>query len=159
MSIVPAREIAFTADDVDPVVGPVRDVISSARGWVNLAPDVGLDTEPPRRNLFAAIFSSRGPVLPLATISPADDGREGSGRLALGLQHPGGTRALEMLASRGHPLPDGWRKVSDHPRRGLVVSAPTSEPPHQLVAWLIDAAYLLTQVELDEGWVARVYTG
>ena len=162
MPIDPALEIPFTVDDVEPAVGPVREVIASGRGWVNLAPDVEPGTEPPRRNLFASIFSSRGPILPLATISPAADrrdGHEGLADLALGLQHAGGPRALETLASLGHPLPERWRKVSDHPRRGLVVSAPGTDDPHQLVRWLVGAGELLTQVELDEGWVARVYEG
>lgn len=162
MPIDPALEIPFTIDDVDPTVAPVRHVIARGRGWVNLAPEVEPGTEPPRRNLFASIFSSRGPVLPLATISPALDKRDapdGSAQLALGLQHAGGTRALETLASMGHPMPDRWRKVSDHPRRGFVVSAPATEDPGELVRWLVGAAELLTQVELDDAWVARVYEG
>src|SRR5690606_29260495 len=146
-------EIPFTVEDPTPATGAVADVLASGSGWVNLAPDVELEVEP-RRHLFAAIFSSRGPELPLATISLAgtDDGS-----LAIGLQHAGGTRALEVLARAGHELPTRWRKVSDHPRRGLVVSAPTESDPVQLIRWLVDAAVVLTRMDLDEGWVARVY--
>lgn len=159
MAIDPAREIPFDLDDLSEVSAAVGEVIRTGRGWVNLAPEVEPGSEPPRRNLFASIFSSRGPVLPLATISPAADGRDDGSGLALGLQHAGGPRALETLAARGHPLPDGWRKVSDHPRRGFVVSAPTTGQAGLLVSWLVGAAELLTEVELGGGWVARVYEG
>ena len=154
MAIDPTQEIAFTVDDVAALRSSVAEVLTSGRGWLNLAPDVEPGVEPPRRNLFAAIFTSRGPALPLATIGPA--GTEDGG-LALGLQHAGGARAVELLRSAGHPLPEGWRRVSDHPRRGLVLSAPADSDPDEVVRWLIDAARVLTEIDLDEGWVARVY--
>ncbi|NLD78172.1 MAG: hypothetical protein GX643_16065 [Acidimicrobiales bacterium] len=157
MAIDPTTEVAFTVDQIAPATAAVADVLSKAEGWVNLSPEVEPGTEPPRRNLFAAIFSSRGPALPLATVSPSgtDDGL-----LALGLQHPGGVKALDTLAAAGHRLPEGWRKVSDHPRRGFVVSAPSTTSPDRIVRWLVDGAVLLTDhdlVEITDHWVARSY--
>ncbi len=156
MALAPTREFSFTTADLAEVSAAVAEVVASGQGWVNLTPDVEPGTEAPRRNLFAAIFSSRGPVLPLATISPTG---APDCRLALGLQHAGGPKAINTLATAGHPTVDGWRTVSDHPRRGLVVSAPTTTDPGVAVRWLVEAAVLLTQVELDEGWTARVYRG
>lgn len=157
MPLDPTAEVAFTVEDIAPATAEVADVLTAADGWVNLTPAVPPGSEPQRRNLFAAIFSSRGPALPLATVSPSG---ASDGLLALGLQHPGGTKALEFLASSGHRLPEGWRKVSDHPRRGFVVSAPSTTPADQIVRWLVDAALLLTDVdliEITEDWVARRY--
>jgi hypothetical protein len=39
----------------------------------------------------------------------------------------------------------------------VVVSAPSDSDPEEVVRWLVAAAVQLTQVELDDGWVARVY--
>lgn len=154
MAIDPIQEIPFTVTDTTPALVAVADLMESGSGWVNLAPDNGPGTEAPRRNLFAAIFSSRGPTMPLITVSPA---HTDSGRLGLGLQHSGGPGALATLAEHDHPLPDGWLKVSDHSRRGLVVSAPAGVQPDAVVDWLLEAARILTRVDLADGWVARVY--
>jgi hypothetical protein len=154
VAIDPIQEVRFSVDDPTPAVVAVADLIETGTGWVNLAPADDDGVDPPRRNLFAAIFSARGPLLPLATVSPADTG---GGRLALGLQHNGGQRAISTLAESGHPLPDGWERVSDHPRRGLVVSAPAGTQPDVVVTWLLEAAERLTRVEMADAWVARVY--
>lgn len=154
MAIDPIQETPFTVDDPTPAATVVADLVASGEGWVNLAPDLEADVEPPRRNLFSAIFSSRGPIMPLATVSPASNQ---DGPLGLGLQHGGGTSALHRLATEGHPLPEGWWKVSDHPRRGMVISAPGDADPRLVVEWLLRAADLLTEVDFDGAWVARLY--
>ncbi len=154
MAIDPIQETPFTVDDLAPAVAVVAELVASGEGWVNLAPDLAAEVEPPRRNLFSTIFSSRGPIMPLATVSPA---RHQDGPLGLGLQHGGGTNALPHLAADGHPLPDGWRKISDHPRRGMVISAPGDADAALVVGWLVRAADLLTEVDFDGAWVARVY--
>lgn len=153
MTLVPIEEASFTLDEPAPAHRTARAAASTDGGWVNLTPVPDPGTQPPRRNLFMAIFSSRGPELPLATISAE---APVAGHLSLGLQHPGGVKALARLAGRGLPLPDGWREVSDHPRRGLVVTAPA----HQVdvgVDWLLAAARILTAGPLPTGWVARRY--
>lgn len=92
---------------------------------------------------------------------------------------------MRTLAGLGQELPQGWSKVADHPRRGLVLSAPESTPRDELVMWMLDAAFLLSlhdrsgdaheeedddEPESDEvseadpfvdesRWVARVYRG
>ena len=77
-------------------------------------------------------------------------------RLSIGLQHPGGPKALDRLAREGLPLPAGWLKVADHPRRGLVVTVPVAEVS-AAVDWLLQAARLLTLGPLPTQWSARRY--
>jgi hypothetical protein len=155
MALEPAVEVLFHLDDPEPAHRTVLDTVAATdtEGWTNLAPVPEPGEEPPARNLFVAIFSARGPTLPLATVSRSghDDGR-----LSIGLQHPGGPKALDRLAREGLPLPAGWLKVADHPRRGLVVTVPAAEAS-AAVDWLLQAARLLTLGPLPTQWSARRY--
>jgi len=146
-------EFSFDEDDLGPVTAAVTSVAATGRGWVNLIPDLEGDQEPPGRNLFAAIFLSRGPTVPLATVAPS--GR-GDGRLSIGLQHPGGTKAITRLAEHGLELRPGWLKVGDHPKRGMVISTPDDDP-EDVIWWLLTAAHLLGSIPLNGSWTARVY--
>lgn len=154
MAITPSEEIPFDEDDPSAAVAAIARQAALGTGWVNLVPEVEPGQEPPPRSLFAAIFSGRGSALPLATWAPSG---EPDGRFSLGLQHGGGPKALNVLAQHQHPLPEGWRKVSDHPRRGLVVTAPADTDPDDVVWWLLTAAHLLSSVPLTGSWLARVY--
>ena len=154
MAITPSDEIPFDEDDLSPAEEAVARLAAAGTGWVNLLPQVEPGEEPPPRSLFATIFSARGNAFPLATWAPSGDP---GGRSSLGLQHGGGPKALNFLAEHNHPLPAGWLKVSDHPRRGFVVTAPDGTEPEELVWWLLTAAQILTTVPLTGAWIARVY--
>ena len=159
MRIRPAEEIPFEddeggGDDLDAVVALVAALATPGAGWLNLLPEVDPELEPPPRGVLAAIFSARGPAVPLATVTaPESPG----GALTVGLEHGAGPKALDRLEERGRPRPDGWRKLADHPRRGLVLAVPASTDPAELLRWLLDAARLLSPVPLTGSWLARAY--
>jgi hypothetical protein len=153
MALEPVDEVLFDLDDPEPARRTVLASMATTDGWTNLAPVPEPGEAPPPRNVFLAIFSSRGPALPLATVSRS--GRDDD-RLSIGLQHPGGPQALDRLARLGLDLPAGWLRVADHPRRGLVVTAPVSDAS-AAVDWLLQAARLLTEHGLPDRWSARRY--
>jgi hypothetical protein len=155
----PDEERELHLDDPDDVAW-LADVLSrlatATRGWVNLLPEVEPGYEPPPRNPVIALFSSRGDAVPLATwAAPEATG----GPASLGIQHGSGPQALARLGDAGLPLPDGWRKASDHPRRGLVVLVPSSAAPAAVGRWLLEAAGALSTVPLTGHWLAQVHRG
>ena len=151
----PDEELAFHEDDLGEVSAILDDLRRAGKGWVNLLPHLEPDQEPPRRNLFAAIFSGRGPDVPVATWAPGDVGEP----VSIGLQHGGGPRALQTLAANGLERPAGWQRVADHPKRGLVLTVPAECDAEQVAWWLLSAAHILTPASLGGNWVARVYQG
>ncbi|QXC63320.1 hypothetical protein KSP35_11330 [Aquihabitans sp. G128] len=154
MALDPSEELAFTEDDLEPVEAVLAELASSSSGWVNLSPEVEPGSEPPPRNFAVALFSARGDAVPLVTWTPPEQpGR----RSTVGIEHGSGPKALARLAERELPLPAGWLKVVDHPRRGLVVTAPGDADPGDVLWWLLTAAHLLSPVPLTGDWLAKVY--
>lgn len=149
----------FEPDRADDVVAAMGAVGDAGAGWVNFEPAVDADDVAAAGSSTFALFSGRGPVVPLGTWTPASTARRGRQEPAmLGLQHPAGTKAKPLLANLGHPVPDGWTVVQDHVRKGLVVALPEGVAPADALAWLLRAARLLSTVPLTGGWRAAVYT-
>ena len=154
MAVRPAEELIVDEEDLGPLVAVVAELTEAASGWVNLVPEVETGHEPDPRSLVASLFSARGDAVPLATWSaPEAPGR----RATLGIEHGSGPKALARLAEAGLPLADGWLKAADHPRRGLVVTAPAGVDPEDAVWWLLTASHALSTVPLTGIWTARVY--
>ncbi len=76
---------------------------------------------------------------------------------SIGLQHRGGPKARFTLADAGTPIPAGWKLLSDHPKRGLVIELPDGVAPEEIVQWLVTAARVLSPMELPHRWVAAVH--
>lgn len=154
MALDPSEELAFGEDDLAPVVAVLAERSAAGSGWVNFSPEVEPGAEPPPRNLFVAVLAARGDPVPLVTWTPP----EAPGRRSLvGIQHGSGPRALQRLADRDLPLGAGWLKVSDHPRRGLVVTAPADADLEEVLRWLLSAARTLCPAPLTGSWLAKVY--
>ncbi len=75
----------------------------------------------------------------------------------IGIEHATGPKSLARLASDDLPLPQGWRWTQDSPRRGLVVRPPLGTPYADVLAWLLAAGALLTNVPLTGEWQAEVH--
>jgi hypothetical protein len=153
MAVPPPTELTFDEEEQAPIAAQL-DRLAGTGGWVNLLPEVEPGHEPAPRNPVVAVFSARGDAVPLATWSAAEgDGR----RCTLGIEHGSGPKALLRLAEIGLELPERWLKVSDHPRRGLVVTCPADEDAGEVLWWLLAACHGLSVVPLSGVWIARVY--
>ncbi len=154
MALTPSDEITFSEDDLAPVEKVLADLGHAGRGWVNFSPEVEEGYDPPPRNLAVVLFSARGEAVPLATWrAPETPG----GRATVGIEHGSGPSALARLVEMDLGLAPGWVKVSDHPRRGLVVTTPPDADPADVCWWLLAAAHGLSTVPLTGEWLAAVY--
>jgi hypothetical protein len=66
---------------------------------------------------------------------------------------------VATLRDLGLPLPEGWRVVQDHPRRGLVAKLPAGADDAGVLDWLIRAAGALCTVPGTGQWRAEVFEG
>lgn len=152
--------VEFERDRPEVVVAAMDALAEGGKGWVNLEPAVAAEDVAREGSGTFALFSGRGPVVPLATWTPGSAGRKGRRQPAmLGLQHPAGSKAKPLLGQRGLAVPEGWLVVQDHVRKGLVVQVPAFVGPAEVLDWVLQAATLLSTVPLLGGWRAAVYTG
>lgn len=152
--------VEFQPDRADEVVAAMEAAGRAGAGWVNFEPAVEVDDVAAAGSSTFALFSGRGPVVPLGTWTPAQSPRRGRAEPAmLGLQHPAGSKAKPLLAKRGHPVPEGWVVVQDHVRKGLVVALPEEVAAADALGWLLRAARLLSTIPLSGGWRAAIYPG
>jgi hypothetical protein len=150
--------IEFRVEDTS-AVSDVMDTLGAAHdGWVNLHPHVRPEDEPPpRTGLGTLLLAGAVHDVPVCTWVAGKLTRHGPQPDSVGVQHAGGTRVLTRLASAGLGLPDGWRLVQDHPRRGLVV-APSPAAPHTgVLTWLLEVGMALSVVRLTGEWQAQVH--
>lgn len=148
----------FEPDQAGEVVAAMEAAAAQGGGWVNFEPGVEADDIATAGSSTFALFSARGPVVPLGTWTPATTTGRGRREPAmLGLQHPAGSKAKPLLAGLGHPVPEGWVVVQDHVKKGLVVALPEGAGAGEALAWLVRAARLLSTVPLRGGWRATVY--
>lgn len=149
--------IEFHEDHRGPVVQRMATMAEAHRGWVNFSPGLDLDVPPAPRSLMSSLFTARGPEVPLATWSPGDGSREPA---TIGIQHGKGPRVLEQLTDGGIALPEGWRKLQDHPKRGLVCVVPQDRDDPALdgvLQWLLRASGHLCPVPRTGEWRALCY--
>ena len=152
------RYVEFLPDQAGEVVAAMEAIGGTGAGWVNFEPAVEAEDIAAAGSSTFALFSGRGPVVPLATWTPATTPRRGRREPAMiGLQHPAGSKAKPLLTELGHPVPDGWIVVQDHVRKGLVVTLPDGVAAADALGWVLRAARLLSTVPLTGQWRAAVY--
>ena len=149
-----ARALEFAGTDRAELLGEMRSLASDRSRWVNLSPRIDPEKVPPRGGA-PGIFSSRGPLIPLATWVPGPLGRKPAPS-SIGLQHPLGTKAVPTLRELGLVAPDGYRVVADHPRRGLVLEAEAPGDVDAVLDFMIRATGGTCPLEFDGWWVAGV---
>jgi hypothetical protein len=150
--------IEFHEDHREPVVTRMLAMVEARSGWVNLTPGLDVDIPPPPRSLFASLVGARGPEVPLATWAPPAKGdREPS---TIGIQHARGPKVAHRLAELGYPVPDSWRTLQDHPKRGLVCAVPATHDAANLdgvLRWLLRSTGVLCAIPRTGEWRALVY--
>lgn len=155
--------VEFFRSAPDGLVGVLQDLASGHDGWVNLQAAVrededpaGPDARPVRAGVFSLV-SGRGPAVPVCTWVPGAPTRHGHEPDSLGIQHGAGPHATEQLVEAGVTFPSGWRRLSDHPKRGLVFELPAGTDPAAVLQWLFAASDVLAQGPLPDLWVAAIH--
>lgn len=150
--------IEFEPDGPDAVLAAM-DELAGGGGWITLDPAIDERFPPPTHSALGRLVSGRGPVVPRATWVPADTHRRRPEPVSVGILHATGSRAVERLADKGIDMPDRWRVVADHSKRGLVAWVPIDVDHRDVLAWLLVAAHGLTRIPLTGRWRAAVHRG
>lgn len=149
----------FVAHDDPELLARMGTVQAGGTGWINIAPVIDEEHEPPPPGPFAFLGGSTHQV-PVITWMP---GRRVGGGAAkattVGLQHASGPRVAWRLRDLGLPVPEGWKVTQDHPRRGLVAEVPADADNRAVVDWLLQAAAAVCQVPATGRWEAAVHAG
>lgn len=104
-------------------------LVAAGRGWINLLPEIPEDVPVPPTPSVLAVFSKRGPVVPLGTWTAEE----------MGIQHGAARRAADALEHTPGALPSSWPVLSDHPRRGVVIRPAAGTSTLDQARWLLDA--------------------
>ncbi|HEU5084667.1 MAG TPA: hypothetical protein VFU14_15095 [Acidimicrobiales bacterium] len=150
--------IEFEPDAPDAVLAAMEE-LAGGGGWITLDPAIDERFPPPTQSVLGRLVSGRGPVVPRATWVPADTHRRRPEPVSVGILHATGSRAVERLAEKGIDVPDRWRVVADHSKRGLVAWVPVDVDHREVLTWLLAAARGLTRIPLTGRWRAAVHRG
>jgi hypothetical protein len=150
--------VEFRVEDTSEVVGLMDELSAAHDGWVNLHPQVRPEDEPPpRTGLSTLLLAGAVHDIPVCTWVAGKRTRHGVQPDSVGVQHAAGARVLPRMASAGLVVPDGWRLVQDHPRRGIVFSLPPEETHAAVLTWLLEVASVLSAIRLTGEWLAQVH--
>lgn len=139
-----APDVEVGLDDLGPAVEVMDRLVAAGAGWIDVVP---AGAEPPPPTSIWGRINGRGPGVPRLTWTAPSTRRRRSEPAALGIEHPAGPRALSRLAAAGHGLPAGWRRLQDHPMRGLVVEPPPDAAPADVLGWGLRAVCLLAGLD------------
>lgn len=135
------RPLPTLIDHDAAALAEVMQALTAAQaGWVNLLPEIPEDVPVPSTPSALAVFSKRGPVVPLGTWTAPTPARNGAtAPIEIGIQHGAAKQAAVALADTPGAIPADWTVLSDNPRRGVVVRPPDATPLAAQAAWLLDA--------------------
>ena len=157
---------------LDELLEEMRLIDRAASGWVNIRPRPEDDPDAQAADLAPmpppaplGLLGRRRPVTIEGTWVPGGTSRKGPEPASVGLEHPAGRFAVRQLAAAGLDVPARWKVVTDHARRGLVLSAPSSGPSEadhardhrEVVEWLVAAAAILAPDQVSGRWQAEVH--
>lgn len=155
-----AETVSFEWSDASPVVAEMDRLAArgDGQGWINIGPGLRDDQidRLPQPTMLGRWFSGRGPAVPMATWTPPG-GARGSSVPTVGVAHGAGPKALDRLRDAGAPLPEGWRKVQDHAKHGIVAHPAPGASHAEVVRWLLSACWALCPIELEDHWLAEVH--
>ncbi len=136
MARIPPVLIEFEGEVPAELLEGYASMLEARSGWVNLLPEVVEPEEGLRRRLLDA-----NPLTSMGTALAARSRRRPMPRL--GVAHPQGRVKPSDLEAAGIALPAGWRLVSSHARRGLVVDPDRQSPALEQLSWLLEATAAL----------------
>ena len=153
----PPELIEFRPNTVETVLERMDVLARDHSGWINFQPGVPPDLAPPGRSSLFGLFSGRGPEVPVCTWTPGERRRRGVEPASVGIQHGTGPRVADRLRDAEWPIPEAWRRLMDHGKRGLVVVVPADTPHTDVLAWLLGAGERLSLVPVTGTWLASVH--
>jgi len=146
----------FWPSNTDTVVAAMDELARAQRGWITLQPGVHPDDEPPPPSMLERVFSGSGPPVPVCTwVAP--EPKQKPPHPEIGLLHKSGPKVVRRLAAAGIVVPDHWKVLADHPRRGLVIAVHPESPNSEALDWLLRAAEVVTRLPLTGTWKASVH--
>lgn len=131
--------------------------LAGGGGWLTIDPAIDERFPPPTQSTFGRLVSGRGPAVPRATWVPADVDRRRPEPVSVGILHGTGADAVGRLADKDIAIPDRWRVVNDHSKRGLVLWVPIDIDHLDVLRWTCTASRALTRIPLGGGWRAAVH--
>jgi hypothetical protein len=150
--------VEFRPEDSSAVAEIARvmaELTAAQKGWINLYPGIHPDDEPPTPSILGSLFSGTGPSVPVCTwVAP--QATQKPPHPELGILHKSGPKAVRTLAADGITVPDQWRVLADHPRRGLVIAVQPDSPHREVLDWLMRAGAALTRIPLTGSWQAAI---
>lgn len=149
--------LEFIPGEGDAAVVAVMEELAGGSGWLTLDPSFDEDFPPPQQTTFGRLVSGRGPAVPRANWVPAELDRRRPEPVSVGILHGTGARAVDRLADKDIQVPERWKVVADHSKRGLVAWVPIDEPHDEVLAWTCRAATALTRVPLTAQWRVAVH--
>ena len=128
------RTLKFSPTTVGPVVELMNRYryTSDSIFWFNIEPDVD-ERSIHTGSIFWKAFSSRGPRIPQFTWTSATDRKGNYQPSEIGLTHPTGIAVLERIKGFQINIPDEWRLIQDHPKRGIVFQLPATYYSEEVV--------------------------
>ncbi len=144
--------------DLDAVLEVMADYARAGVGWINVQPDVPPESAPPPPTFLTWFTRRNTPDAALGTWTPPAGGQAAAPQY-LGVQHRLGNRLLPLLGDLGLERPEGWHRVQDSPRRGLVMTAPGDADHAFVLEWLLRLTEGASTVSTTGGWTARAHAG
>jgi hypothetical protein len=149
--------VEFVPGEGDHGIAEIMADLADGSGWLTLDPAFDEDFPPPQQTTFGRMVSGRGPAVPRANWVPADLDRRRPEPVSVGILHGTGPKAISRLAEKGIVVPERWKVVADHPKRGVVAWVPVDVAHREVLAWTCAAARALTRVPLEEQWRVAVH--
>jgi hypothetical protein len=154
--VVQIELIEFEVGD-DAAVTTVMAELADGGGWLTLDPAIDERFPPPEPTVLGRLVSGRGPAVPRANWVPADLTRRRPEPVSIGVLHGTGSRAIGRLHDKEIEVPERWKVVADHSKRGLVLWVPIDVGHTEVLRWLCDASRALTRIPLTGRWRAAVH--
>ena len=131
--------------------------LADGSGWLTFDPAIDDRFPVPTQSLLGKLVSGRGPAVPRGTWVPAQMDRRRPEPVSVGILHGTGADAVGRLAEKDIEVPDRWRIVADHSKRGLVAWVPIDIPDRDVLVWTLRASRALTRIPLTGRWRAAVH--
>lgn len=148
--------VEFTPDEPSAVVAVMAE-LADGGGWLTIDPEFDERFPPPTQSLLGRMVTGRGPAVPRANWVPADMQRRRPEPVSVGILHATGSGATARLAEKDVDIPERWRVVADHSKRGLVLWVPIDIEHADVLAWTCRAARALTRIPLTGQWRAAIH--